>query len=44
MDRFGLPHATMKYQPARIINPGPLLEEISGLLYSEIGADREAKC
>jgi hypothetical protein len=34
----------MKYQPAGIINPGLLLEEISGLLYSETGADHEAKC
>ena len=44
MDRLGLPHATMKYQPAEIRNQGRLLEQICGLLYGEIGADREAKC
>ena len=44
MDRLGLPHATIKYLPAGIINPGRLSEEISGLLYSQTGADHEAKC
>ena len=44
MDRLGLPHAAMKYQQAGIRNPGRLLEEISGLLYSETGEDYEEKC
>lgn len=41
MDRLRLPRATVKYQPAGIIDTWRLLEEISGLLCSETGVDRE---
>jgi hypothetical protein len=39
MDRSGLMHAIVKYQPAEIRNLGSLLEEI--WLYSKTGADDE---